>query len=42
MFIATLTMASEFQSAAMRKCQCIQGFEHVIRVFPLMELTLFY
>jgi len=40
MFIATVTMASEFQSAAIKKCQCLQGFED--EIFPLMELTLFY
>jgi hypothetical protein len=38
-FIATGTMASEFQSGATRKCQCLQGFEDDI--FPLTKLTLF-
>jgi hypothetical protein len=40
MFIATVTVASEYQSCAMRKCQCLQGFGG--EIFPLMELTIFY
>jgi hypothetical protein len=39
MFIATVTMASEYQSGAVKKCQWLQGFEG--ELFPLVELTLF-
>jgi hypothetical protein len=39
MFTATVTMASEYQSGAVRKIQCFQEFEG--ETFPLVELTLF-
>jgi hypothetical protein len=39
MFTATVTVASEYQSGAMRKYKYLQGF--VGEIFPLVELTPF-